>query len=52
MDFVALFTMGTVGHYITMLPADCSIPTSHDPFALQFLWWKVLWNPYSICTQL
>jgi len=28
---MALFTMGTGGHYITMLPADWSIPTSHDP---------------------
>ena len=27
--------------YITILPADWSILTSHDPFALQFLW---LWN--------
>ena len=27
-----------------MLPADWSISTSHDPFALQFLWWKMLWN--------
>ena len=27
-----------------MLPADWSIYTSHDPFALQFLWWKMLWN--------
>ena len=24
------FTMGTGGHYITMLPADWSIFTSHD----------------------
>ena len=31
MDFMALFTMGAEGHYITMLPADWSIPTSHDP---------------------
>jgi len=32
------FTMGTGGHYITMLPADWSISTSHTwPFALQLL---------------
>ena len=45
MDFMALFAMGTGGHYITMLPADWLISTSHDPFALQLLWWKILWNP-------
>ena len=28
-----------------MLSADWSVSTSHDPFALQFLWWKRLWNP-------
>jgi len=32
MDFMALFTMATGGHYITMLPADWSIS-------------KMLWNP-------
>jgi len=31
MDFMAHFTMGTGWHYITMLPADWSIFTSHDP---------------------
>jgi len=31
MDFMAHFTMGTGGHYITMLAADWSISTSHDP---------------------
>jgi len=31
MDFMALFTMETGGHYITMLPADWSASTSHDP---------------------
>jgi len=36
------------GHYVTILPADLSIFTSHYTFALQFLWWKMLWNP-SIC---
>jgi len=36
--FHGTFTMGTGGHYITMLPAYWSISTSHDPFALQFLW--------------
>jgi len=34
MDFIALLTMGTGVHYITMLHADWSISTSHD-FALQ-----------------
>ena len=32
------FTMETRGHYVTMLPADWSMSTSHDLFALQFLW--------------
>ena len=41
MDFMALFTVGTGGHYIAMLPADWSISTSHDPFALQFLWYGI-----------
>jgi len=36
MDFMALVTMGTGGHYITMLPADWSTSTSHNLFALQF----------------
>jgi len=31
MDFIVHFIMGTGGHYITMLPADWSISTSHDP---------------------
>ena len=30
-DFMVPFTMETGGHYITMLPADWSICTSHDP---------------------
>jgi len=34
----------TGGHYITMLPADRLISTSHDTIVLQFLWWKMLWN--------
>ena len=44
--FNGIFTtcMGTGGHYITMFPADWSISTSHDHFALQFLRWKMLWN--------
>jgi len=37
---MALFTMGTGGHYITMLPADRSTCTSHNVLALQFLWCK------------
>jgi len=44
MDFMAHFTMGTGGHYITMLPADWLISTPQH-FALQFLWWKMLLNP-------
>jgi len=36
MDFMALFTMETGGHYITVLPADWSISTSHVLVALQF----------------
>jgi len=36
MDFLASLT------YITMLPSDWSI---YDLFALQFLLWKILWNP-------
>jgi len=27
---MAIFPLGTEGHYITMLPADWSIFTSHD----------------------
>jgi len=34
----------SLGNCITMLPADWSISTSHDPFALQYLWRKMLWN--------
>jgi len=30
MDFIALFTLGTEGHYITMLPADWWLSMSHD----------------------
>ena len=30
-DFMEHFTMGTGGHYITILPADWSISKSHDP---------------------
>ena len=29
MGFMALFAMGTGGHYITMMPADWSISTQH-----------------------
>jgi len=36
MDFMAHFTMGTGGHYITMLPADWSISTSHDTLPSSF----------------
>jgi len=44
MDFMALFVMGTGGHYVTMLPAYWSISTSQDLFALRFLWWKMVRN--------
>ena len=45
MDFMAHFTMGTRGHYITMLPADWSISTSHDPLSSSCHSEKMLWNP-------
>ena len=45
MDFMAHFTMGTGGHYITMLPADWSISTSHDPLPSSCHSKKMLWNP-------
>ena len=45
MDSMALFTMGTGGHYITMLPADWSISTSHDPLPSSCHSEKMLWNP-------
>jgi len=44
MDFMAHFTMGTGGHCITMLPADWSIFTSHDPLPSSFHSKKMLWN--------
>ena len=37
--------MGTGRHYITMLPADCSVSTSHDPFLSSCHSEKMLWNP-------
>ena len=45
MDSMALFTMGTGGHYITMQPADWSIFTSHDPLPSSCHSEKMLWNP-------
>jgi len=42
---MAHFTMGTGGHCITMLPADWSIFTSHDPLPSSFHSKKMLWNP-------
>jgi len=42
MDSIASFHQATEGHYITMLPADWL--TSHDTFALQFPWRKMLWD--------
>jgi len=45
MDFMALFTMGTGGHYVTMLPADWSVSTSHDPLPFSCHSEKMLWNP-------
>jgi len=50
MDFMALFTMGTEGHYITMLPAYWSISTSHDPFAFQFLCYGI--HLYNVCASM
>jgi len=46
MDFMAHFTMGTGGHYITMLPADWSISTSHDTLPSSCHSENMLWNPY------
>ena len=43
--FMAHFTMGTGGHYITMLPADWSISTSHDHLPSSCHRKKMLWNP-------
>jgi len=45
MNFKALFTMGTGGHYITMLLADWSMSTSHDPLPSSCHSEKMLWNP-------
>ena len=45
MDFMAPFTIGTGGHYITMLPADCSISTSPDHLPSSCHSEKRLWNP-------
>jgi len=45
MGFMVHFTMGTGGHYITMLPADWSISTSHDPLPSSYHSEKMLWNP-------
>ena len=45
----ALFTMGTGEHYITMLPADWSISTSHDPLSSSFHSEKE--STKVICTQ-
>ena len=44
MDFMALFTIGTGGHYITILSADWSISTSHDPLSSSCHSEKMLWN--------
>ena len=43
--FHGTFTMGTGGHYITMLSADWSISTSHDPLSSSYHSEKMLWNP-------
>ena len=45
MDFMERFTMGTGGHYITMLSADWSMSTSHDPLPSSCHSEKMLWNP-------
>ena len=42
---MAHFTMGTGWHYITMLPADRSISTSHDLLPSSCHSEKMLWNP-------
>jgi len=42
---MAHFTMGTGGHYTTMLPADWSIYTSHDPLPSSYHSKRMLWNP-------
>ena len=42
---MAHFTMGTGGHYITMLPADWSISASHDPLPSSCHSEKTPWNP-------
>jgi len=42
---MAHFTMGTGGHYITVLPADWSISISHDPLPSSCHSKKMLWNP-------
>jgi len=54
MDFMAHFTMGTGGHYITMLPADWSIFTSHayDPLPSSCHSKKMLWNPSIHCNSI
>ena len=44
MNSIPSFHWATGGHYITMPPADWSISTSHDPFALQILRQKISWN--------
>jgi len=44
MDFMAHFTMGTGGHYITVLPADWSVSTLHDPLPSSCCSEKMLWN--------
>ena len=42
---LGLFTMGTGGNYITMLPTDWSISTSHDPMPSNCHSEKILCNP-------
>ena len=45
---MALFTMGTGGHYITMLPSDWSISTSQYPLPSSYHSEKMLWNPSTV----
>ena len=45
MDIMAYFTMGTGGHYITMLVADWSISASHDSSPSGCHSELMLWNP-------
>jgi len=51
MGFMAFLTMGNGGHYITMLSADSSISTQHDPLPSSCHSEKMLWNPSICCSH-